>query len=275
MPTRRVRGATDRRTTVEERVIVEPVIGIDIAKGVSKAQIFLDRGRPHGRGFDIVHTADGLAALQDRLQEVETLTGVRPVPIFESTGHYHRTLSDYFEDQGYAYVLLNPLIAHQAQGTSLRKVKTDAQDAYRLGELFYKETLERHQPLGAETLNLRTLTRQHEAVTRVYVQTKLQFQTVLDQVFPAYRDVFGSLYSQVALKVLLDFPTADAVLAVPQGELAERIAAHCPSRSARWAAEKAHTLVEAAQRNPFRQARISSSHLVLTMWRMAPKNIAK
>ncbi len=81
-----------------------------------------------------------------------------------------------------------------------------------------------------------------EAVTRVYVQTKLQFQTVLDQVFPAYRDVFESLYSQVALKVLLDFPTADAVLAVPQGELAERIAAHCPSRSARWAAEKsAHT----------------------------------
>ena len=146
------------------------------------------------------------------------------------------------------------------------QVKTDAQDAYRLGELFYKETLERHQPLGAETLNLRTLTRQHEAVTRVYVQTKLQFQTVLDPVFPAYRDVFGSLYSQVALKVLLDFPTADAVLAVPQGELAERIAAHCPSRSARWAAEKAHTLVEAAQRNPFRQARISSSHFVLTMY---------
>jgi len=204
--------------------------------------------------------------LQHRLQEVETLTGVRPVPIFESTGHYHRTLSDYFEDQGYAYVLLNPLIAHQAQGTSLRKVKTDAQDAYRLGELFYKETLERHRPLGAETLNLRTLTRQPEAITRVYVQTKLQFQTVLDQLFPVYREVFGSLYSQVALKVLLDFPTADAVLAVPEGELVERIAAHCPSRSARWAAEKAHTLGEAAQRNPFRQARISSSHLVLTMY---------
>ena len=171
------------------------------------------------------------------------------------TSHHKRSYADKKGKGGYRRrttveerVIVEPVssIRSLAQGTSLRKVKTDAQDAYRLGELFYKETLERHQPLGAETLNLRTLTRQHEAVTRVYVQTKLQFQTVLDQVFPAYRDVFGSLYSQVALKVLLDFPTADAVLAVPQGELAERIAAHCPSRSARWAAEKAHTLVEAA-----------------------------
>ncbi len=113
MPTRRVRGKGGYRQTDNRRGEgYRRASQWDIAKGVSKAQIFLDRGRPHGRGFDIVHTADGLTALQDRLREVETLTGVRPVPIFESTGHYHRTLSGYFEDQGDAYVLLNPLIAH-------------------------------------------------------------------------------------------------------------------------------------------------------------------
>lgn len=144
MPTRR-QGATDRRNH-RERIIVQPVIALDIAKGVSKAQIFLERGRAQGKSFDVFHTAEGFATLHQRLQDVETLTGVRPVAIFESTGHYHATLSYFLEDHGYAYVLLNPLIAHQAKGTSLRKVKTDAQDAYRLGELFYKEAFELHQP---------------------------------------------------------------------------------------------------------------------------------
>lgn len=212
------------------------------------------------------HTAEGFATLHQRLQDVETLTGVRPVAIFESTGHYHATLSYFLEDHGYAYVLLNPLIAHQAKGTSLRKVKTDAQDAYRLGELFYKEAFELHQPREAATLNLRTLTRQHEGITRLYVQTKLQFQTLLDQVFPAYRGVFGSLYSQVSLKILADFPTAEAVLVVPEDTLAERIARYCPSRSARWADDKARALVNAAQMNPFRAARVPSQLFALTMY---------
>ena len=247
-------------------MIVQPVIAFDVAKGVSKAQVFLDRGRPQGKSFDVRHTAEGFTALHQRLQEVETLTGTRPVAIFESTGHYHAMLSYFLETKGYGYVLLNPIVAHQAKGTSLRKVKTDAQDAYRLGELFYKETFELHQPREAATLNFRTLTRQHEAVTRLYVQTKLQFQTVLDQVFPAYRGVFGTLYSQVSLKVLLDFPTADAVLAVPEAALADRIALHGPSRSARWAREKAHALVAAAQCDPFQKARVPSQLFVLTMY---------
>ena len=109
-------------------MIVQPVIAFDIAKGSSKAQVFLDRGRPQGKSFDVSHTADGFTALHQRLQVVETLTGVRPIAIFESTGHYHAMLSYFLEEKGYAYVLLNPIIAHQAKGTSLRKVKTDAKD---------------------------------------------------------------------------------------------------------------------------------------------------
>ena len=46
----------------------------------------------------------------------------------------------------------------------------------------------------------------------MFVQTKLQFQAVLDQVFPEYSGVFGDLYSDVSLLTLQAFPTSEDVL---------------------------------------------------------------
>ena len=42
------------------------------------------------------------------------------------------------------------------------------------------------------------------------MQTKLQFQAILDQVFPEYRGVFGDLYSEVSLLTIQEFPTSEA-----------------------------------------------------------------
>lgn len=73
----------------------------------------------------------------------------------------------------------------------------------------------------------------------------------MDQVFPEYRGVFGSLYSNVSLLTLLAFPTSEAVLSTSEKEITEKIASLCMSRSDAWANEKAKKLREAAQRNPF------------------------
>lgn len=91
--------------------------------------------------------------------------------------------------------ILNPFIPYQAKQSSLHKVKTDAVDAYRLGQLFYKEELAPVRQRGKQLLDLRHLTRQREAVTGLFVQAKLPFQSALDAVFPAYADVFGTLFS--------------------------------------------------------------------------------
>ena len=53
---------------------MNPVIGVDVAKGESKGQAFLDKGIPHGKGFNIVHTRDGLEEFHQRLR----LCGCRP-----------------------------------------------------------------------------------------------------------------------------------------------------------------------------------------------------
>ena len=119
---------------------------------------------------------------------------------------------------------------------------------------------------GIKLLNLRNLTRQHENVTGLYVQTKLQFQAVLEQVFPEYSGVFGDLYSVVSLLTILEYPTSEDVLAADENALADKIKELCKSRSRSWANTKAKKLIAAAARNPFQKALYQSHILSIEMY---------
>ncbi|RFT95326.1 IS110 family transposase, partial [Paenibacillus jamilae] len=87
----------------------------------------------------------------------------------------------FLEEHHYIYIIINPLISNRLRKSQLRKVKTDAADAYLLGELYYKEEFEPFKKRGVQLLNLRYLTRQYDSLSKMCVQTKLQFQAVLDQ----------------------------------------------------------------------------------------------
>jgi transposase len=246
---------------------MNPVIGLDIAKGKSQGQAFLDKGQPYGKSFTVHHTREGLDAFHSFLKLIKEETGQQPMVILESTGHYHLPVTRFLEELNYLFVVINPILSYQAKkSSSLRKVKTDALDAYALCELFYKEDFEHHRTRGVQLLNLRNLTRQHDAVTGLYIQIKLQFQAILDQVFPEYKGVFGDLHSAVSLKTLLEYPTSDAVLRAGEANLTEKIASLCIRRSDRWAAEKAKVLLAAADRNPFRKAPFQSHLISLEMY---------
>ncbi|MFD4932509.1 IS110 family transposase, partial [Peribacillus butanolivorans] len=135
-----------------------------------------------------------------------------------------------------------------------------------LCELYYKEDLEPYKKRGIQLLNLRNLSRQHENITGIYVQTKLQFQAVLDQAFPEYRGVFGDLYSVVSLLTLLEFPTSEDILTVGEETVANRINELCPSRSRKWANTQAEKLTAASARNPFQRTLYQSHILSLEMY---------
>jgi transposase len=240
---------------------MNPVVGLDISKGESQVQAFLDKGKPYRKSFKVSHTNEALDSLLHFLKEVENESGMKPTVILESTGHYHAPIIQFLEEQNYLYIMVNPLLSYQAKKSSLRKVKTDAIDAFHLCELYYKEDLEPYKKRGIQLLNLRNLTRQHETITGLYVQAKLQFHAILDQVFPEYKGVFGDMYSKVSLNTLLEFNTSESVLQAGEGNLTDKIAELCLSRSERWAQERAKKLIEAAQRNPFKST-LYQSHLI-------------
>ncbi|WP_340372091.1 IS110 family transposase [Peribacillus sp. FSL E2-0218] len=240
---------------------MNPVVGLDVAKGESQVQAFLDQSKPYGKSFSMKHIKEELDHFLEFLKEIEEVTGQMPMVILESTGHYHSPVIQYLEEQGIPYILLNPIISYQAKKSSLRKVKTDAIDAYQLCVLYYKEDLEPHKVRGIQLLDLRNLSRQQEIVTNMYVEAKLQFHTILDQVFPEYRKVFGDLYSRVSLLILKEYPTSEAVLAAGESKLAESVIEFCPSRSGQWAWEKAKKIMDSASRNPF-QINVYQSHVI-------------
>jgi transposase len=241
---------------------MNPVVGLDVSKGESQVQAFLDKGKPYRKSFKIPHTNEGLSLLEEFLEEIQSESGKKPSVILESTGHYQTSVVQYLEERGYLLIIINPLISYKARASSsLRKVKTDAIDAYLLCELFYKEDFEPYKKRGVQLLNLRNLTRQHENITGVMIQTKLQFQAVLEQVFPEYAGVFGDLYSVVSLLTLSEFSSSEDILNTDEEKIADKILEFCKSRSIRWAKEKAKDLKSAALRNPFEKT-IYQSHIL-------------
>lgn len=240
---------------------MDPVIGLDVAKGESQVQAFLARKQPFGKTFKFKHDTNGLRDFYVFYKEVKLNAEADPVDIFESTGHYHEPVLQYLEEKRITYYLVNPVVSYETKKSSLRKVKSDPADARHLCELYYKEDLETFHRKNVETMNLRNLSRQHDSLTRNYVQLKLQFQTILDQVFPEYKGVFGNLYSQVSLKTLLLYPTSDVVLKATTDEIASVMHSLGGKRSYVWFCDKANKLKEAAERNPFKKT-LYQSHLV-------------
>jgi transposase len=127
--------------------------------------------------------------------------------------------------------------------------------------LFDKEELEPYKKRGQFMMNLRYLTRQHDSLTAMYVQAKLQLQAVLDQVFPEYRGVFGDLYSKVSLRFLTLHPTSSSVLTKSLHDITATIQSLSGRANSAWALERALKLMTAAKRNPFKEMAFSS-HLI-------------
>src|SRR5699024_7471266 len=218
---------------------MDPVIGLDVAKGESQVQAFLQRKKTYKQSFKFAHHLQGLKTFYQFYQEVEQVAGQPPAVVFESTGHYHEPVLQFLEDQGITYYLINPVVSWEARKTSLRKVKTDKVDAFRLGELYYKEDLETFQKKTEQTLFLRQLTRQHSALTNSYVGIKLQFQATLDQIFPEYHHVFSSLYGRLSLKTLLHYPTSLDIQKASEQELTTKMREFGARRSYEWFLNKA------------------------------------
>lgn len=111
---------------------MNPVVGLDVAKGESQLQMFLDKKMPYKSSVKIEHTVEGLEELHSYLLDLERQTGLKPSVVLESTGHYHAPVVQFLEAREYIVIIVNPLVSYRAKSSSLRKTKTDAIDAYHL-----------------------------------------------------------------------------------------------------------------------------------------------
>ena len=87
----------------------------------------------------------------------------------------------------------------------------------------------------------------------MFVQAKLQFQSVLDQVFPAYVGYLENYIQMFLYCTLSAFPTSKEVLEAGEETISKKIHELCKSRSQQWACNQAEKLMKAANQNPFQQ----------------------
>jgi len=229
---------------------MEPVVGVDVAKGSSVVQAFTRRNEPYGKLESISHGERGFKRLGELLMELQAKAAIATVVILEATGHYHRALVAYLERSGWTHFIVNPLQSKRAKGTQLRKVKTDAADAWHLADMYYRGDVVPHRTWDETFTELQHVTRQHEFVTGMFVQAKLNARALLEQVFPAYEEIFYNLFSVTSLKVqgrCLEGDVEDLVETIQAGA--------GKSHSRRWVDEKAKRLRE-----------------VLLHWRVQPRS---
>ncbi|WP_110933537.1 IS110 family RNA-guided transposase [Paenibacillus bouchesdurhonensis] len=216
---------------------MEPVVGVDVAKGCSVMQAFTKRNEPYGKLESISHDENGFERLGEVLAGGHVATGITPVVVLEATGHYHKPLVAYLKRSGWTHFIVNPLQSKRAKGTQLRKVKTDATDTWHLADMYYRGDVEPHRTWDKAFTELQHVTRQHEFVTDMFVQAKLNTRALLDQVFPDYEKIFSNLFSITSLSVLkrcLEDDSENLMEVIQEGV--------GKSHSKRWVEEKAERI---------------------------------
>lgn len=57
---------------------MNPVVGLDVAKGASQIQMFLDKKMTYKNSVKVEHTVEGLEELHSYLLDLERQTGMKP-----------------------------------------------------------------------------------------------------------------------------------------------------------------------------------------------------
>lgn len=103
----------------------------------------------------------------------------------ESTGIYHLTLLFFLLEQGCSVAVVNPLLIHSfIQSISLRKTKTDKNDAFSIALFALRNNNSLRLSTKDELDNLKPLLREKQELVKNSSRLKTQIKALLIQLFP-------------------------------------------------------------------------------------------
>jgi hypothetical protein len=137
-----------------EVFMYQPTLCIDVSKSKSFASAFLSPNKQFSKPFSFTHTEDGMKQVK---------------------------------------VVLNPLTTSSQKRKTMRKVKTDPIDTYRIAQVYYLNTYSPDISIDEKYEELRNLCRQWDGINILYTETQLRFQSMLALVMPDLNKVFKDL----------------------------------------------------------------------------------
>ena len=160
-------------------------ITIDVSQNKSHIQGFIGSNKPLSKARTMRHT---------------------PLIIFEFTGIYHKSLEKFLISQNLKYHIVAPLRAAKARNSEIREQKTDARDCLSLSKLFYTNNLGIFYSEDETYSNLRKLNRYYDTCMKHLIKIKVNFRETLAVIYPNYKKLFTSIYSDESLTFLKAFP---------------------------------------------------------------------
>ena len=191
--------------------------GIDWANDHHDAVCIDDQGKQLG-SIHVAHSPEGLSQLDAYLERMAGPAGKEQIAcIVETT---HGLLIAHLLEQGWPVYPVNPRTVEKRRAPS--GAKTDTIDAYLLaksGRADFQD-LRRLNPDSEQILELKTLTRDQDALLQMQTRLVNQLTACLKAYYPVALEVFGKLQQPSTLAFLRAYPTLQAARAASLEELA-------------------------------------------------------
>ena len=191
--------------------------GIDWANDHHDAVSIDEAGRQLG-SIRVAHSPEGLSQLDTYLERMAGPGGREQLAcIVETT---HGLLIAHLLEQGWPVYPVNPRTVEKRRAPS--GAKTDTLDAYLLaktGRADFQD-LRRLNPDSEQIQELKTLTRDQEALIQMQTRLVNQLTACLKAYYPVALEVFGKLHQPSTLAFLRAYPTLQAARAASVEELA-------------------------------------------------------
>lgn len=181
-------------------------IAIDVSQNKSHIQGFIGPNKPLSKARTMRHTKQGYQFILTLKNLIKSKTNETPLIIFEFTGIYHKSLEKFLISQNLKYHIVAPLRAAKARNSEIREQKTDARDCLSLSKLFYTNNLGIFYFEDEIYSNLRKLNRYYDTCMKHLIKIKVNFRETLAVIYPTYKKLFTSIYSDDSLTFLKEFP---------------------------------------------------------------------
>lgn len=165
-------------------------VGIDVSKGKSMVAILRPFGEIVCVPFEVQHNEKELNNLVDIISKLKGETRI----VMEATGVYHESIANHLKKSGFFVSVVNPLLIHEFNNNTLRKVKTDKADALKIANYALTNWLELREYTSDDALRktLRIICGEYENSCKIATMMKNNLSALLELTFPGIKKQFTS-----------------------------------------------------------------------------------
>ena len=186
-------------------------ISLDVSKGSSYFQGFVNMDEPVGKSKKIEHDDSGFQQLTKLKEKLEKEYGTEVTFIFESTGIYHKTLQTYLDEMKYKYIIISPLLSAKVRKSDIRGTKTDKKDCASIANVYYLKKLKIYDKTERIYDDLKEKSRYYDFMMDEMKRWKIEFRRLLDIIYPGFDKIFDDLYSDYTMEILKHYHHPDEI----------------------------------------------------------------